>query len=114
MKFSSSNTDLSITSNNHCNVSNRGFAHVGVINKMTEKKVPIDMVGGTSMGSFVGAIYSMCTNTTEMQRMAEAFRSLMTTPVKYTDLNIPYVSFTSGECIILFFSSITGYATIAS
>eukprot|EP00049_Salpingoeca_infusionum_P016691 m.343654 g.343654 ORF g.343654 m.343654 type:complete len:1274 (+) comp16131_c0_seq4:4039-7860(+) len=35
----------------------RGLAHAGVIQKLTEAGVPIDMVGGTSIGSFVGALY---------------------------------------------------------
>ena len=36
----------------------RGIAHVGIIRAMEEAGVPIDMVGGTSIGAFVGALYA--------------------------------------------------------
>ena len=33
----------------------RGLAHIGVVRALQEAKLPIDLVGGTSMGSLVGA-----------------------------------------------------------
>lgn len=36
----------------------RGYAHVGVLRAMEELAIPIDFVGGTSMGAFVGGIAS--------------------------------------------------------
>ena len=36
----------------------RGFAHVGVIKALEEASIPIDFVGGTSMGAFIGALYA--------------------------------------------------------
>jgi predicted acylesterase/phospholipase RssA len=33
----------------------RGFAHLGVIRALREPRVPIDLIGGCSMGSIVGA-----------------------------------------------------------
>jgi lysophospholipid hydrolase len=36
----------------------RGIAHVGVIRAFEEAGIPIDMVGGTSIGAFVGALYA--------------------------------------------------------
>ena len=36
----------------------RGFAHVGCIRAMRELGIPIDMIGGVSMGSLVGAAYA--------------------------------------------------------
>ncbi len=35
----------------------RGGAHVGVLKVLEENRIPIDMVIGTSMGSFVGGLY---------------------------------------------------------
>ncbi|XP_041368737.1 patatin-like phospholipase domain-containing protein 7 [Gigantopelta aegis] len=35
----------------------RGLAHVGMIKAIIEAGIPIDMVGGTSMGSFIGALW---------------------------------------------------------
>ncbi|KAJ1569876.1 phosphatidylcholine and lysophosphatidylcholine phospholipase, partial [Nowakowskiella sp. JEL0078] len=36
----------------------RGVAHVGVIRALEEAGIPIDIVGGTSIGSFVGGLYA--------------------------------------------------------
>ena len=36
----------------------RGCAHVGMIKAMIEANIPIDMVGGTSIGSFMGALWA--------------------------------------------------------
>ena len=37
----------------------RGGAHLGVIQELEQLGVPVDIVVGTSMGSFVGALYAM-------------------------------------------------------
>jgi NTE family protein len=36
----------------------RGFAHVGVINALERAGIPLDIIVGTSAGSFVGALYA--------------------------------------------------------
>lgn len=36
----------------------RGLSHIGVIRALEEAEIPIDMVGGTSIGSFIGALYA--------------------------------------------------------
>ncbi len=36
----------------------RGGAHVGVLKVLEEKRIPIDFIVGTSMGSFVGGLYA--------------------------------------------------------
>jgi len=37
----------------------RGLAHIGVLAALTEAGVPIDVVGGTSMGAIIGALHAM-------------------------------------------------------
>jgi len=37
----------------------KGFAHLGVLKALEEAKIPIDLIIGTSMGSLVGACYSV-------------------------------------------------------
>ncbi|MBT8401365.1 MAG: patatin-like phospholipase family protein, partial [Rhodothermia bacterium] len=37
----------------------KGFAHVGVLRVMEEMGIPVDVVAGTSMGSFIGALYAV-------------------------------------------------------
>ncbi|NXD74579.1 PLPL6 esterase, partial [Eolophus roseicapillus] len=50
----------------------RGCSHIGVIKAMEESGIPIDMVGGTSIGAFIGALYAeeRCADST-MQRARE-------------------------------------------
>ena len=36
----------------------RGAAHIGVLQVLEELRIPIDYVGGTSMGSIVGGLYA--------------------------------------------------------
>ena len=36
----------------------RGVAHIGVLRALEEMRVPVDLVVGTSMGSFVGGLYA--------------------------------------------------------
>ncbi|MHC4220117.1 MAG: patatin-like phospholipase family protein, partial [Planctomycetota bacterium] len=33
----------------------RGFAHIGVLRALGESGIPVDLIGGTSMGAFIGA-----------------------------------------------------------
>jgi predicted acylesterase/phospholipase RssA/CRP-like cAMP-binding protein len=37
----------------------RGLAHIGVIRALNEAGIPIDMIGGTSMGAMVSSLYAM-------------------------------------------------------
>ncbi|KAJ3160960.1 phosphatidylcholine and lysophosphatidylcholine phospholipase [Geranomyces variabilis] len=36
----------------------RGISHIGIIRALEEAGIPVDMVGGTSIGSFVGGLYA--------------------------------------------------------
>lgn len=36
----------------------RGCAHVGMIQAMHEAGIPIDLIGGTSIGAFMGALWA--------------------------------------------------------
>ena len=48
----------------------RGFCHFGVYRALTEAGVEIDMIGGTSAGSLVGAVLAMDSNLEELQDKA--------------------------------------------
>ena len=47
----------------------RGGAHVGVIEVLEKNHIPIDMIVGTSMGSFVGGLYASGKTTDEMKKI---------------------------------------------
>ncbi len=36
----------------------RGLAHIGVLNVLQQEGIPIDVIAGTSMGGFLGAVYA--------------------------------------------------------
>ncbi|MFA5617569.1 MAG: patatin-like phospholipase family protein [Syntrophorhabdaceae bacterium] len=36
----------------------KGFAHVGVLRALEKEKIPIHMIGGTSVGSLIGGLYA--------------------------------------------------------
>lgn len=44
----------------------KGLAHIGVLRALEENNIPIDYVTGTSMGSIIGALYSIGYTTDEM------------------------------------------------
>lgn len=50
----------------------RGAAHVGMLKAIIEAGIPIDMVGGVSIGAFMGALWCMEKNiTTTTQKARE-------------------------------------------
>lgn len=36
----------------------RGCSQIGILRALNEAGIPVDMVGGTSIGSFMGALYA--------------------------------------------------------
>lgn len=36
----------------------RGFAHIGVLKALNELKIPVDIIGGTSIGAVLGAVFA--------------------------------------------------------
>lgn len=49
----------------------KGFAHIGVLKVIEEAGLPIDYIGGTSMGSIIGGLYAIGYSPTMMQQIVE-------------------------------------------
>jgi NTE family protein len=49
----------------------RGFAHIGLIRALEQLQIPIDIVGGTSMGAFVAALVACGFDSVEMSHIAQ-------------------------------------------
>ncbi|MGI8469090.1 MAG: patatin-like phospholipase family protein [Pyrinomonadaceae bacterium] len=47
----------------------RGFAHIGVLKVLEENHIPVDYIGGASMGALVGALYSMGKTPDEIEQL---------------------------------------------
>jgi NTE family protein len=76
----------------------RGFAHLGVIRALEEAGIPIDFVGGTSIGSVIAAVYALGSDHIEMKaRIAAAFVS----DPPLTDYTLPLVALVRGRKVDL-------------
>jgi NTE family protein len=74
----------------------RGFAHIGVIRALRESGIPIDRIGGTSMGAIVGACVAADWNDDEIaERMHIAF--VRNNPLD--DYHMPWVSLFGGKSV---------------
>jgi len=67
----------------------RGLAHIGVIRALREAGLPIDLIGGTSMGSLVAAGYAMGWDDEAMHQLVTNYFSAQ----QLMDYTLPLVSF---------------------
>lgn len=72
----------------------RGFAHLGVVKALREHGVPIDLVGGTSMGGILAAGVAADWSDAEL---AERFRRSFVDTNPLSDFTLPLVSLVSGR-----------------
>nr|CDS27981.2 hypothetical transcript [Hymenolepis microstoma] len=75
----------------------KGGAHVGVIRVLQEAGIPVDMVGGTSIGALIGAMWAEETRVAQLSQrsrdFAIVFKSIWP---KLRDITYPTVSLFSG------------------
>ena len=50
----------------------RGMAHIGVLRYMQELGIPVDLIGGTSMGGLVGGLYALGYDATSLDSLVRA------------------------------------------
>uniref|UniRef100_A0A8C4WPE1 lysophospholipase n=1 Tax=Eptatretus burgeri TaxID=7764 RepID=A0A8C4WPE1_EPTBU len=75
----------------------RGCAQLGVLQAVTEAGIPIDMVGGTSIGAFMGALYAEERDVSRMRTRARGWAMEMKSVFKKVlDLTYPITSMMSG------------------
>lgn len=68
----------------------RGYAHLGILRALHEAGIPIDMVGGNSMGALIGAQYACDVPLDEIMRNTQAFAA------GGERLTLPLISLVSG------------------
>jgi predicted acylesterase/phospholipase RssA/CRP-like cAMP-binding protein len=66
----------------------RGFAHLGVLRALEDCAIQVDRIGGTSMGSLIGAGYAMGRDYARMFELAQQFSS----PRQLFDYTLPFAS----------------------
>ncbi|KAM9822175.1 patatin-like phospholipase domain-containing protein 7 isoform 2-T2 [Syngnathus typhle] len=75
----------------------RGCSQVGIIRALNEAGIPVDIVGGTSIGSFMGALYAEEKSNSRMRIRAREWAMDMTSLFKkFVDLTYPVTSMFSG------------------
>ncbi len=72
----------------------RGFAHIGIVKALREAGVPIDLVGGTSMGGILGAGVAQCWS---VEELTDRFRRAFVEAKPLRDYTLPFVSLVSGR-----------------
>lgn len=76
----------------------RGVAHIGVIKALEEYGIPIDFIGGTSIGSFVGGLYARYYDLVPIYGRAKKFAFRIASLWRMVlDLTYPATSYTTGH-----------------
>ncbi|RFN49168.1 lysophospholipase nte1 [Fusarium flagelliforme] len=75
----------------------RGFAHLGTLQALEEEGIPFDIVGGTSMGAFVGALYASHMSIDRTVEAAKAFSKVSRWYRYLLDFTMPILAWTSGS-----------------
>ncbi|KAI4088348.1 MAG: hypothetical protein Q9206_004665 [Seirophora lacunosa] len=76
----------------------RGISQVGVIRALEEAGIPIDIIGGTSIGAFIGALYARDADVVPMYGRAKKFAGRMGSMWRFAlDLTYPSASYTTGH-----------------
>src|SRR5690606_3429336 len=67
----------------------RGFAHIGVLKVLEENRVPVDVVGGASIGGVIGALYAMGKSPAEIEALVSQldWDKLFATSTSYDNLS---------------------------
>lgn len=76
----------------------RGLSHIGVVRALEESGIPIDFVGGTSIGAFIGGLYAKEYDLVPIYGRAKKFASRVSSLWRMAfDLTYPATSYTTGH-----------------
>ncbi|KFU87334.1 Neuropathy target esterase, partial [Chaetura pelagica] len=76
----------------------RGCSHIGVLKALEESGIPIDLVGGTSIGAFIGALYAEERSAVRTKQRAREWAKCMNSVFETVlDLTYPITSMFSGS-----------------
>ncbi len=83
----------------------RSFAHIGILRAFEELEIPIDRIGGTSMGAMVAANYAQGMN---WEEVAETVRQHFVTIGHLANYTLPALSIDTGKHYISMLESMFG------
>jgi predicted acylesterase/phospholipase RssA/CRP-like cAMP-binding protein len=70
----------------------RGLAHIGVFRALADSNIPLDAVGGASMGALIGALWASGWSN---ERIIEEVRTGCSD--SFNDMTLPFIAFKSGR-----------------
>ena len=88
----------------------RGYAHIGVLNAIDELNIPISYISGTSIGSFIGALYASG-NLKIFEEEVRSRNSFMKDVLFKLDPVFPKLSIMNGNEVIKIFKELTDIRT---
>ena len=88
----------------------RGYAHIGVLNAIDELNIPISYISGTSIGSFIGALYASG-NLKTFEQEVRSRNSFMKDVLFKLDPIFPKLSIMNGNEVVKIFKKITQIRT---
>lgn len=75
----------------------RGISHLGVVMALEKNGIPVDLVAGTSIGSFIGGLYAKDYNTVSIYGKAKKFSKRISSLWRSVlDLTYPVTSYITG------------------
>ncbi|GEQ67461.1 hypothetical protein JCM33374_g1126 [Metschnikowia sp. JCM 33374] len=91
----------------------RGISHVGVVTALEKHGIPVDIIGGTSIGSFVGGLYAKDNNIVSIYGMSKKFSTRVGSIWRNIfDLTYPVTSYITGYEFNRGISKVFGYHEI--
>lgn len=76
----------------------RGISHLGILQAIEEQGIPIDVIGGTSIGSFIGGIYAKDYDVVPIYGRIKKFAGRISSIWRMlSDLTWPVTSYTTGH-----------------
>jgi predicted acylesterase/phospholipase RssA/CRP-like cAMP-binding protein len=75
----------------------RGFSQIGIIRAMQERNIPIDAIGGTSIGSVIGGLFALGRTPEQVADLCRRTFVDMKMLVPQSDYTLPLVSIMSGR-----------------
>lgn len=87
----------------------RGFAHIGLLRALNELNIPVDLVGGSSMGAFIGSLWARGMSPPEMVSVC---RDMFVDHNRLNDFTLPRVSLVRGKRFFAALRDLCGHLRI--
>ncbi|WP_315957761.1 patatin-like phospholipase family protein [Coxiella burnetii] len=90
----------------------RGFSHFGTLKALRENNIPIDAIGGTSVGSVVAACYAMTQDCNETMKLLQDLKRAAKHSFSLRNLTWPFISLFSSHPLTTLLMSTFGSTRI--